>query len=80
MVYAENDEFYDYNVQKEIIWTTIALTATDQLRQRIAWALAQVVVVTSNGLLLSADKESEAFLAYYGACLDISRTCVFSSK
>ena len=29
---------------KQIIWTTIAFTAQDQLRQRMAWALSQIVV------------------------------------
>ena len=29
---------------REIIWTTIALQAQDQLRQRIAWSLSQILV------------------------------------
>jgi hypothetical protein len=32
--------------QKKNVWTQIALEANDQLRQRVAWALAQILVVS----------------------------------
>ena len=35
---------------KGAVWTTLALNAPDQLRQRMAWALAQVFVVSESGL------------------------------
>ena len=35
--------------QKKIIWYTIAITAEDQLRQRMAWALSQIFVVGTEG-------------------------------
>ena len=34
--------------QKRNVWSMVALTATDQLRQRVAWALSQILVVTPN--------------------------------
>ena len=30
---------------KKIVWSTVVLEAPDQLRQRVAWALAQVFVI-----------------------------------
>ena len=36
---------YQPNNGKRIVWTMAALTAADQLRQRVAWALSQIVVV-----------------------------------
>ena len=34
--------------QKKDIWSMIALENDDQLRQRMAWALSQILVVTPN--------------------------------
>ena len=48
---------------KKMVWTTIALTATDQLRQRMAWALSQIYVVSEEGLNKGA--ESEVWHVYY---------------
>ena len=42
------DQDHGNQESKQMIWYTIALTANDQLRQRIAWALAQIFVVTEN--------------------------------
>jgi uncharacterized protein (DUF1800 family) len=41
----------------------IALSAQDQLRQRMAWALSQILVVTSKQI--TEDGLSEAYLNYY---------------
>jgi hypothetical protein len=46
--------------QKRIIWTEIALKAPDQLRQRVAWVLAQIFVIRSETDLLT-----EAITVYY---------------
>ena len=35
--------------QKKIIWYTIAITAEDQLRQRMVWALSQIFVIGTEG-------------------------------
>jgi uncharacterized protein (DUF1800 family) len=49
------------------VWWQNALTAPDQLRQRVAWALAQILVVSRDGSL--AD-DHEALAAYYDLCID----------
>ena len=36
---------------KRMVHTTVALTAADQLRQRVAWALSQIFVIGENGLM-----------------------------
>lgn len=41
----------------------IVLTKSDQLRQRVAWALSQILVITQNQI--SADEQSEIYLNYY---------------
>jgi hypothetical protein len=38
--------------QKKSVWTMIALTALDQLRQKQAWALSQIV---SSGVSIGSD-------------------------
>jgi hypothetical protein len=43
-------------------WTMIAMYGKDQLRQRVAWALSQVLVVSSVQLV---DFQTEAFHHYY---------------
>lgn len=34
--------------QKRNVWAAIALQSDDQLRQRVAWALSQILVITPN--------------------------------
>ena len=50
--------------QKEMVWTQVALTAADQLRQRVAWALAQILVVSPTTLDYGA-VVTEELLVYY---------------
>lgn len=38
-----------FTEQKHNVWTKLALTARDQLRQRVAWALYQIVPIGSSG-------------------------------
>ena len=47
-------------------WWQTALTAPDQLRQRVAWALSQILVVSQEGALSG---EHEAATAYYDLLL-----------
>ena len=54
----------DYLKQKRMVWTETALTAKDQLRQRTAWALAQILVV-SPGSIDEGFYETESMTAYY---------------
>lgn len=53
----------EFQEQRQTIWMEIALKSKDQLRQRVAWALSQIIVV-SPGSIQSA-RNSEIFLAYY---------------
>jgi len=50
--------------QKGNAWSQIALEANDQLRQRVAWALSQLLVVTPKQIDDSAQL-SECFLNYH---------------
>ncbi|KAL3937927.1 MAG: hypothetical protein SGBAC_007063 [Bacillariaceae sp.] len=49
--------------QKQTIWTHFALTAEDQLRQKMAWALSQIVVITPT--TLTDNRATEPFLVFY---------------
>ena len=51
-----------YTEQKHTIWAKISLTAEDQLRQRIAWAVYQIVPVGSTGGFVP---NTETWLIYY---------------
>lgn len=59
-----NTGFNAFNVrQKESVWLDIALHGKDQLRQRMAWALSQILVVSPDSVQNTF--ESECFLTYY---------------
>ena len=47
---------------KNMVWTMQVLRAPDQLRQRVAWALAQIFVVSDAS---QKGNENEAWHAYY---------------
>lgn len=49
--------------QKKNVWSTIALESNDQLRQRMAWALSQILVVSPQEI--GAEDYSEMYLNYY---------------
>jgi uncharacterized protein (DUF1800 family) len=73
----------DMDEQRHTVWAYIALTAPDQLRQRMAWALSQICVVGFNSL---DDQNTEAVLQYYdifvrgafGSYRDILKKVAFS--
>ena len=48
---------------KSIVANMVQLTAADQLRQRVAWAMSQIWVASNSGLSLA--NENELFHAYY---------------
>ena len=58
-----SDQRHAANEAKEMVWTNLALRASDQLRQRVAWALSQILVVSADGA--GGNNENEKFLAYY---------------
>jgi len=49
---------------REYIWTMVALTAKDQLRQRVAWALSQILVIVKSEVSSEWD-HAEWFVHYY---------------
>ena len=55
----------DYNDRgaKTNVWLNVVLHAPDQLRQRVAWALSQVVVIAENGS--GKARENEVYHTYY---------------
>ena len=60
-----NGAFYPgFGRQKSNLWSMVALEAPDQLRQRVAWALSQILVVTPNQIEESRNM-NEPFTKYY---------------
>ena len=55
---------YSLSNAQSMVWTTIALNAADQLRQRMAWALSQIYVIGREGLD-NHYKQQELWHAYY---------------
>ena len=53
----------DKSTGKGRAWMTVALTAPDQLRQRIAWALSQIFIVAVNGF--DHAEQTELWANYY---------------
>jgi len=49
---------------REYVWLQVGLMANDQLRQRVAWALSQLLVI-ARGAIGVQDSHSEVFLTYY---------------
>jgi len=68
---------------KTSVWTNIALYRDDQLRQRVAWALSQILVIDENA---AATNMVEPFMNYYdifvrhafGNYRDVMREVAFS--
>ncbi|CAK0869087.1 unnamed protein product [Prorocentrum cordatum] len=54
----------NHRQSKSTVWTTMALYASDQLRQRAAWALSQIMVTSSNGIG-SSFGQTEFWVTYY---------------
>ena len=50
---------------KRTVWTMLALKAPDQLRQKVAWALAQTFVISEIGDLDVKRGQKEVWFAYY---------------
>ena len=58
------DQDHELEEGKAMVWTSVVLSAPDQLRQRVAFALSQIFVVSSTGLDM-LQKQTEPFAAYY---------------
>mmetsp|Transcript_20151 Transcript_20151/g.41987 ORF Transcript_20151/g.41987 Transcript_20151/m.41987 type:complete len:2123 (-) Transcript_20151:67-6435(-) len=59
----EADQRHNSGEGKEMVWTNIVMKGQDQLRHRVAWALSQILVVSSEGA--GGTGETEKFLVYY---------------
>mmetsp|Transcript_1433 Transcript_1433/g.2264 ORF Transcript_1433/g.2264 Transcript_1433/m.2264 type:complete len:3782 (+) Transcript_1433:192-11537(+) len=58
------DTTWNMGRNREAVWTSVALTAPDQLRQRVAFAFSQLLVIVRLAIS-SSDQDSESFLSYY---------------
>jgi hypothetical protein len=64
-----NDNF---SLQKQSVWSMVAIdqNTTDQLRQRVAWALSQILVISPNQI--ENEEFSEIYLHYYDIFVKVS--------
>jgi len=58
----------DFNIwelekQRQVVWTSIVLSSSDQLRQRMAWALSQIFAISPEQMNLRG--QTEMFHTYY---------------
>ena len=54
---------YDHDNGQRTAWTTIALNAKDQLRQRLSWAMSQIFVISESGF--PKTDQNEVWHNYY---------------
>ncbi|KAL7567214.1 hypothetical protein ACA910_021201 [Epithemia clementina (nom. ined.)] len=59
----DGESKFTHPKEQQVTWTTTAVTALDQLRQRVAWVLYQLLPVNYDGL--NKDTPTEAFGNYY---------------
>ncbi len=57
------DQDHDRWDSNHMVWNTVSLNAPDQLRQRIAWALSSIFVVSGNSI--SRTEQVESWATYY---------------
>jgi hypothetical protein len=80
------DSHFDEKSQRSTVWMNIALNNEDQLRQRVAWALSQIFVVSPNSQ--SGGKLPENYLHFYdifvhnalGSYRDVIREVAFHPR
>ena len=62
-------------LSKASIWSQIALESPDQLRQRMAWALAQIFVVAPDDLSVNYTEQrlEKGFLSLFSRCFGLKR-------
>ena len=60
--FNQTTTFHEFVEQRIIVWTSVSLWAKDQLRQRMAWALFQLLVINQS---IEANTVTEDFVAYY---------------
>lgn len=57
------DQDHDRWYSNHLVWNTVSLNAADQLRQRVAWALSSIFVVTENDI--AREHEVESWAVFY---------------
>ncbi len=66
--WADPRNVFGWKQVKANVWYHAAIEADDQLRQRMAWALSQILVISATGL--SNTSQYEVFLTYYDILLE----------
>jgi hypothetical protein len=61
-IFDQTTVFQHMLEQRVIVWTAIAIWSNDQLRQRVAWCLYQILVINSS---ISSNTQTEDFVNYY---------------
>jgi hypothetical protein len=59
------NDIWEYSVQRHTIWHHLALHGQDQLRQKMAWSLSQIVAVGLPGSGMVFYEPTEDRLAFY---------------
>ena len=62
-IYEEMDYPCNQRDAKSNIWVNVVLNSDDQLRQRVAWSLSQLIVISANDI--GKDDESEPYVTFY---------------
>ncbi|KAL7541680.1 LOW QUALITY PROTEIN: hypothetical protein ACHAXR_011131 [Thalassiosira sp. AJA248-18] len=60
-----SESIHQLSAQRHTVWTDMALHALDQLRQKMAWSLSQIVAVGLPGSGGTFVEESEHYIAFY---------------
>lgn len=56
---------WEFSAQRHTTWAHLALHADDQLRQKMAWSLSQIVAVGLPGSGMVFNEETEHYIAFY---------------
>ena len=74
------------NEAKQMVWTAVVRTASDQLRHRMAFALSQILVIGADGSV--GEEQAEVYVSYYdifvrnafGSYYDVLREVAYSPQ
>lgn len=66
-VNGENDDYPKYDIHFQFAWWQAAMTKPDILRQRIAFALSEILVISKNSNIRN---EGDALASYYNVLLE----------
>ena len=59
----------DYPINRrtsnEMLWTNVVLKSTDQLRQRVAWSLSQIIIIGEEGASPETEESTELWGIWY---------------